>query len=98
MIAEGVVLSQATGEPRFLDNAQACATAALTNHRRSDYAGGPTVFVAIFFRDLQTLAQVRPQPLYRAVPVDCARRYVRLESTRQAPHSSTRSRPKLSKP
>jgi predicted alpha-1,6-mannanase (GH76 family) len=62
-IAAAVLLARATGDDRYLDRAARRAAAALAHF--GSFAGEPPIFVAIFFRDLALLDEVRPQPGYR---------------------------------
>jgi hypothetical protein len=64
MIAAGVLLARATGETRYLDQAERLAGTALAHYKAAGYAGEPAIFVAIFFRDLRLLDRARPRPLY----------------------------------
>jgi hypothetical protein len=71
MIAAGVGLYHATGRRIFLRHARIVARAALDYYTRTGWAGQPACFVAIFFRDLRLLDQVRPDRRYG----DAARQY-----------------------
>ncbi|MDA8295691.1 MAG: hypothetical protein M0004_03710 [Actinomycetota bacterium] len=67
MIGAGVALAEATGEPRYLDEARALARRALDHFAapgRLDRE--PGVFVAVFIRNLFALDRVDPLPGARA--------------------------------
>jgi hypothetical protein len=65
MLAAAVRLSQATGDTRYLGRAEEIARASL-GRWAPEFRDEPPSFVAIFFRDLQLLDAVRPDPTYAA--------------------------------
>jgi hypothetical protein len=65
-IAAGVMLHRVTGERRYLEQAQETAEAALIWYGSRGFAGQPAIFVAIFFRNLLTLAALTGTSAYRA--------------------------------
>jgi predicted alpha-1,6-mannanase (GH76 family) len=66
MIAAGVNLYRATGDRRFLHDAETTASAALAMLQDPLNSGEPASFLAIFYRDLLELAAVDPTQNYRA--------------------------------
>jgi len=66
MIAAGALLYGATHDASYLRKAQSLAAASLARYGPSKFAGQPAIFVAIFFRDLGLLAQLRPASSYAA--------------------------------
>ena len=66
MIAAGVRLYKATGERRYLADAERTANRALAVIGDPLRSGEPPVFLAIFFRDLRELTTVVPRPADRA--------------------------------
>jgi hypothetical protein len=66
MIAAAVGLERATGNRRYLADAQRIAGAALKAFRDPLGSGEPPVFLAIFYRDLHQLDAVAPRRDYRA--------------------------------
>lgn len=66
MIAAAVGLYRATGERRYVADAERIASAALKAFRHPLASGEPPVFLAIFYRDLHELDVVAPQRAYRA--------------------------------
>ena len=66
MIATAVGLHRATGERRYIDDAQRIASAALKAYRDPLGTGEPPVFLAIFYRDLRQLNSVAPRKAYQA--------------------------------
>lgn len=66
MIAAAVGLHRATGERRYLADAQRIAVAALKAFAKPLASGEPPVFLAIFYRDLRQLDAVAPRKAYQA--------------------------------
>jgi predicted alpha-1,6-mannanase (GH76 family) len=66
MIAVAVGLYRATGERRYIADAQRIAGAALKAFRDPLASGEPPVFLAIFYRDLGQLNAVAPRKTYQA--------------------------------
>jgi hypothetical protein len=66
MIAAGVSLYRATGERRYLHDAERIANATLTMLREPLSSGEPASFLAIFYRDLLALTAVEPHRNDRA--------------------------------
>jgi hypothetical protein len=66
MIAVAVGLHRATGERRYLADAQRIAVAALKAFAKPLASGEPPVFLAIFYRDLRQLDAVAPRKAYQA--------------------------------
>jgi hypothetical protein len=66
MIAAAVGLYHATGERRYIADAQRIASAALKEFRNPLGSGEPPVFLAIFYRDLRRLDAVAPRRAYQA--------------------------------
>jgi predicted alpha-1,6-mannanase (GH76 family) len=60
MIAAGTALYTATYDRAYLRQATSVASTALARYARTNFAGEPTYFVAIFFRDLAQLDRVAP--------------------------------------
>ena len=73
-VAAGVMLHRVTGEGAYLDQARATADAALAWYGARGYAGQPSIFVAIFFRNLLSLAAVTRASVYRTAMLDYADR------------------------
>jgi hypothetical protein len=65
-IAAGVMLHRVTGEPIYLEQARATADSALAWYGARHYQGQPSIFVAIFFRNLLQLAAVTGSSSYHA--------------------------------
>ena len=65
-IAAGVMLFRATGDTTYLEHAQTTADAALRWYGGQGYTGQPSIFVAIFFRNLLQLAALEDHPAYLA--------------------------------
>lgn len=64
-VAAGVMLYRVTGDREYLDQAIETADAALAWYGSQRFAGQPAIFVAIFFRNLLTLAAQTGNPEYR---------------------------------
>jgi|SRR5579884_1168805 len=65
MIAAGVALYLDTGDRSYLDDARATADAELASLQDPLGSGESASFLAIFYRDLLSLAAVDPSPRYR---------------------------------
>jgi glycosyl hydrolase family 76 len=65
-VAAGVMLHRVTGEPIYLEQAQATADAALAWYGARGYQGQPAIFAAIFFRNLLQLSALTGSPEYRS--------------------------------
>ena len=73
-VAAGVMLYRVTGEQQYVDEAQQTAEAALDWYGSRRFAGQPAIFVAIFFRNLLTLAAVTGETAYREAMLEFADR------------------------
>jgi rhamnogalacturonyl hydrolase YesR len=69
-----VELYRVTGEAAYLEQARTTADAALAWYGGRGYQGQPAIFVAIFFRNLLTLAAQTGNPEYRAAMLEYADR------------------------
>jgi rhamnogalacturonyl hydrolase YesR len=66
MVAAAVELYRATGQPRYLQDAQQLADAAVAHYRPFETSSEPPYLLAIFFHDLWLLAEVDPGNHYDA--------------------------------
>jgi rhamnogalacturonyl hydrolase YesR len=73
-VAAGVMLYRVTGDREYLEQAIETADVALAWYGSRRFAGQPAIFVAIFFRNLLTLAAQTGNPEYRAAMLEYADR------------------------
>ena len=68
MIGAGVLLAEATGDPRYLDQARTTATSAMARFTLDDLLdANDLAFNAVYFRNLALLDRVVPDPAYAAM-------------------------------
>lgn len=65
MIGASVLLYEQTGDAGYLERARRCASVALERYGADGFRGQPVAFNAIFWKNLQLLDAVQPDPRYR---------------------------------